>query len=49
MKLQDHQAVTFVHRDKAHTHLHLYVNCINVNGSAYNDSFIEKKSQLAAK
>ena len=48
MKLNDHQAVAFVHRDKAHTHVHLYVNRIGFDGKAYNDSFIGKRSQLAA-
>jgi len=48
MKLQVRQAVAYVHRDKAHTHVHLYVNRIDLNGKAYKDSFIGKQSQLAA-
>jgi len=48
MKLQEHQAIAFVHRNKEHTHVHLYVNRINFQGQAYNDSFIGKRSQLAA-
>lgn len=48
MKLQDQQAVGYVHRDKEHTHVHLYVNRIDLNGKAYKDSFIGKQSQLAA-
>ena len=48
MKLKEHQAVAFVHRDKAHTHVHLYVNRIGFDGKAYTDSFIGKRSQLAA-
>jgi len=48
MNLKDRQAIAFVHRDKAHTHLHLYVNRIGFDGKAYNDSFIGKRSQLAA-
>ena len=48
MKLQERQAVAYVHRDKEHTHVHLYVNRIDLNGRAYNDSFIGKQSQLAA-
>ena len=48
MKLTEHQAVAFVHRDKEHTHVHLYVNRIDLNGRAYKDSFIGKQSQLAA-
>ncbi|WP_417443690.1 relaxase/mobilization nuclease domain-containing protein [Joostella sp.] len=48
MKLQEHQAMAFVHRDKNHLHVHLYVNRIGFDGKAYNDSYIGKHSQLAA-
>jgi len=48
MNLKDRQAVAFVHRDKAHTHVHVYANRIGFDGKAYNDSFIGKRSQLAA-
>tara|TARA_R110000823_G_scaffold96967_8_gene210990 strand:+ start:451 stop:1320 length:870 start_codon:yes stop_codon:yes gene_type:complete len=48
MKLQEHQAIAFVHRNQPHTHVHVYVNRIDFNGTAYNDSFIGKRSQLAA-
>ncbi|HEY9185347.1 MAG TPA: relaxase/mobilization nuclease domain-containing protein [Salegentibacter sp.] len=48
IRLQDHQSIGFVHRDKAHTHLHIYTNRIGFNGKAYNDSFIGKRSQIAA-
>ena len=48
MKLKERQAIAFVHRDKEHTHVHLYVNRIGFDGKAYNDSFIGKQSQLAA-
>jgi len=48
MKLEERQAVGYVHRDKEHTHVHLYVNRIDLNGRAYKDSFIGKQSQLAA-
>jgi len=48
MNLKERQAIAFVHRDKAHIHLHLYVNRIGFDGKAYNDSFIGKRSQLAA-
>ncbi|GAA3560362.1 relaxase/mobilization nuclease domain-containing protein [Snuella lapsa] len=48
MKLQERQSIAFVHRDKEHTHIHLYVNRIDFNGQAYNDSFIGKRSQQAA-
>lgn len=48
MHLKEHQAIAFVHRDRAHTHVHLYANRIGFDGRAYNDSFIGKRSQLAA-
>ena len=48
MKLEQRQAIAFVHRDKQHTHIHLYVNRIDYMGIAYNDSFIGKRSQQAA-
>ncbi|MDX5586040.1 MAG: relaxase/mobilization nuclease domain-containing protein [Aureibaculum sp.] len=48
MKLGERQAIAFVHQDKDHKHIHLYVNRIDFKGQAYNDSFIGKRSQLAA-
>src|SRR5690606_2860088 len=48
MKLGERQAVAFVHQDKEHKHIHLYVNRIDFTGKAYNDSFIGKRSQLSA-
>lgn len=48
MKLQERQAIAFVHRDQRHTHVHLYVNRIGFDGKAYSDSFIGKQSQHAA-
>jgi hypothetical protein len=48
MKLGERQAIAFVHQDKDHKHIHLYVNRIDFKGAAYNDSFIGKRSQLAA-
>lgn len=48
MKLMERQAIAFVHRDKEHTHIHLYVNRIDFKGLAYKDSFIGKRSQQAA-
>ena len=48
MKLQERQAIAFVHRDKQHVHVHLYVNRIGFDGTAYKDNFIGKRSQLAA-
>ncbi|MDT0642745.1 relaxase/mobilization nuclease domain-containing protein [Zunongwangia sp. F363] len=48
MHLQNHQAIGFVHRDKAHTHVHIYANRISLSGEVYKDNFIGKRSQLAA-
>ena len=48
MELKNRQAIAFVHRDKAHTHVHVYVNRIGFDGKAYNDNFIGKRSQIAA-
>jgi hypothetical protein len=48
MKLQERQAIAFVHRDKEHIHVHLYVNRIGFDGKAYKDNYIGKRSQLAA-
>jgi hypothetical protein len=48
LNLQNHQSIGFVHRDKAHTHIHIYANRIGFDGKAYNDSFIGKRSQIAA-
>lgn len=48
MKLENNQAIAFVHRDKAHTHIHLYANRIDFEGTAYKDNFIGKRSQIAA-
>ena len=48
MNLQNNQSIGFVHRDKEHTHVHIYTNRIGFDGKAYNDSFIGKRSQLAA-
>ncbi|MEC3908743.1 relaxase/mobilization nuclease domain-containing protein [Tamlana sp. 2201CG12-4] len=48
MELRERQAIAFVHQDKEHKHIHLYVNRIDFKGQAYNDSFIGKRSQQAA-
>ena len=48
MNLGERQAIAFVHQDKEHKHIHLYVNRIDFKGVAYNDSFIGKRSQQAA-
>ncbi len=48
LKLENHQAIAFVHNDKNHKHIHLYVNRIDFEGKAYKDSFIGKRSQKTA-
>ncbi|RNL95192.1 mobilization protein [Sinomicrobium pectinilyticum] len=48
MELGERQAIAFVHRNKAHTHIHLYVNRIDFQGKAYKDNYIGKRSQRAA-
>lgn len=48
LNLANHQAIAFIHQDKAHKHIHLYVNRIDFNGAAYKDHFIGKKSQKIA-
>jgi hypothetical protein len=48
MKLINHQAIGFVHRDKEHVHIHIYANRISLTGETYKDNFIGKRSQIAA-
>jgi len=48
MKLGERQAIAFIHQDKKHKHIHLYVNRIDFKGLAYKDNFIGKRSQFAA-
>lgn len=48
LNLSDHQAIAFVHEDKAHRHIHLYANRIGFDGKAYKDNFIGKRSQKTA-
>jgi len=48
MNLEDNQSIAFVHRDKAHTHIHIYANRINFEGVAYNDSFISNRTAKVA-
>jgi hypothetical protein len=48
MNLNENQSITFLHRDKDHLHLHIFVNRIDYNGKAYKDHFISKKAQRIA-
>ena len=44
----EQQFVTFVHRDKAHLHLHFIVNRVLANGKLISDNYIGKRCQWAA-
>lgn len=48
MGLEDNQSVAFVHRDKAHTHIHIYANRIDFQGKAFDDAFISNRSARIA-
>ncbi|RXG24303.1 relaxase/mobilization nuclease domain-containing protein [Leeuwenhoekiella aequorea] len=46
--LNDNQSVGYVHNDRKHRHLHLYVNRIDFSGKALTSSYIGYKSMKAA-
>jgi len=48
MDLKENQFISFLHSDKDHKHLHIFVNRINATGKAYKDNFISKKAQRIA-
>lgn len=48
MKLNNHQAIAFIHNDKAHRHMHLYCNRVDYTGKTYSDSFIGKRANYSA-
>ena len=48
MGLQGHQYIAYVHEDRAHRHIHLYVNRIDFEGRAYRDNWIGKRTQRVA-
>lgn len=48
LRLQERQAIAFVHKDKEHVHIHLYVNRIDFHGVAFKDRLIGIRSQRAA-
>lgn len=48
MKLESRQSILIKHTDKNHQHLHIYVNRIDFDGKAYNDSKIGIRSQEKA-
>jgi hypothetical protein len=48
MKLEDNQSISYLHSDRDHHHLHIFVNRIDTNGKAYKDNYISKKVQRIA-
>ncbi|MDX9694530.1 MAG: relaxase/mobilization nuclease domain-containing protein [Bacteroidales bacterium] len=48
LELQNHQSITYLHRDREHFHLHILCNRLNENGIAKKDNFIGKKAQRVA-
>ena len=48
MQLENHQHVAYIHRDREHAHLHIFVNRVDERGRAYKDNYIGKKTQRLA-
>jgi hypothetical protein len=48
MNLKENQYITFLHSDKNHKHLHIFLNRIDSTGKAYKDNYISKKAQRIA-
>ncbi|WP_159519765.1 relaxase/mobilization nuclease domain-containing protein [Sunxiuqinia indica] len=48
MNLSENQSISFLHKDRKHAHLHIYVNRINTEGKARKDNYIGKKAQRVA-
>lgn len=48
MNLSQNQCISFLHKDRQHTHLHIFVNRIDSGGRAYKDNYIGKKAQRIA-
>lgn len=48
LKLENNQYISYLHKDKEHYHLHVFVNRVNELGKAKKDHFIGKKAQKAA-
>ena len=47
MGLAAHQYIAIVHRDKAHQHVHLFVNRVDYEGSTYSDRFVSNRASRA--
>jgi hypothetical protein len=48
MNLDQNQHISFLHKDKDHSHIHIFVNRIDAMGKAYKDNYIGKKAQRIA-
>ncbi|NQU52894.1 MAG: relaxase/mobilization nuclease domain-containing protein [Bacteroidetes bacterium] len=48
MNLDQNQHISFLHKDKDHAHIHIFVNRIDAMGKAYKDNYIGKKAQRIA-
>jgi len=48
MNLDQNQHISFLHKDKDHAHIHIFVNRIDAIGKAYKDNYIGKKAQRIA-
>lgn len=48
MNLDQNQHISFLHKDKDHAHIHIFVNRIDALGKAYKDNYIGKKAQRIA-
>lgn len=48
INLSQNQNISFLHKDRQHTHLHIFVNRIDSKGRAYKDNYIGKKAQRIA-
>ncbi len=48
MNLAQNQHISFLHKDKDHAHIHIFVNRIDAFGKAYKDNYIGKKAQRIA-
>ena len=48
LKINDHQAYVVLHNDTDQPHIHFMINRVDIEGNAFNDSFIGKKAGLIA-
>lgn len=48
MNLDDRQSIAYVHRNRKHTHMHIYVNRIGFDGEAYKDNFLSNRASKTA-